>query len=438
MNPKPMSIDQAVVLIGQRDAGFPVPKGSPPKKILGLTVLERLILSAYQVGVRDFLLVGSDGFHGDGHLPSPEKDKRFRKEGLHVEQVPLADLPDLVRQGKVKNRFWLFDGDVVFDPAILADAGQDDSSPLGSVGPGIQICDREMFPRLVEALLKHGFAPPGPPCQVESRGAFPSEALDDKGKFCLKVVSRKDAKRAIRYILSTGRRPEDGFMARVFIRPVSLMMTKHLLKLNMTPNMMTIISLAFGGLSVWLIGRGDPRSAVLAGCAFQFASILDHCDGANARITFRISKLGSAADLIGDILVYVFFFLSLPLGLYRVDRQTIWLILGLVVFLSMILYYFKIFRIALSAGAGSISLTSASLYSFASKTEGKSDRQNVRGKLERLTSRVTFIFRREFFPTAVLLILIFAGTKALMVMVSILYPLQGVYIMVQAKKRLST
>ena len=216
------------------------------------------------------------------------------------------------------------------------------------------------------------------------------------------------------------------------------MMTKHLLKLNMTPNMMTIISLAFGGLSVWLIGRGDPRSAVLAGCAFQFASILDHCDGANARITFRISKLGSAADLIGDILVYVFFFLSLPLGLYRVDRQTIWLILGLVVFLSMILYYFKIFRIALSAGAGSISLTSASLYSFASKTEGKSDRQNVRGKLERLTSRVTFIFRREFFPTAVLLILIFAGTKALMVMVSILYPLQGVYIMVQAKKRLST
>ena len=437
MNPKPMSIDQAVVLIGQRDAGFPVPKGSPPKKILGLTVLERLILSAYQVGVRDFLLVGSDGFHGDGHLPSPEKDKRFRKEGLHVEQVPLADLPDLVRQGKVKNRFWLFDGDVVFDPAILADAGQDDSSPLGSVGPGIQICDREMFPRLVEALLKHGFAPPGPPCQVESRGAFPSEALDDKGKFCLKVVSREDAKRAVRYILSTGRRPEDGFMAQVLIRPVSLMMTKHLLKLNMTPNMMTIISFAFGGLSVWLISRGDSRSVILAGCAFQFVSILDHCDGANARMTFRISKLGSAVDVIGDALVNFCFFLSLSLGLYRVDGQTIWLILGLVVFLSQILYYFNIIRIARSAGGGSISVTSASFYSFTKKTEGKSDRQNVRGKLERLASRLTFIFRREFFVTAILLIIIFVGTKALMVMVSILFPLQAIYTFDHARKRLS-
>ena len=436
MNLKPMSIDQAVVLIGQRDAGFLDPKGCPRKKILGLTVLERLILSAYQVGVRGFLLVGSDGFHREGHLPSPETDKRFRKDDLHLEHVSLSDLPDLVRQGKVKNRFWLFDSDVVFDPAILADAGQDDSSPLGSVGPGIQICDREMFPRMVEALLKHGSATPGPPRQVESCGALPSAALADKGKFCLKVVSREDTKRAIRYILSTGRRPEDGFMARVFIRPVSLSITKHLLKLNMTPNMMTIVSLAFGWLSVWLIGRGDSRSAILAGCAFQLASILDHCDGANARMTFRISKLGSAVDVIGDALVYVFFFLSLPLGLYRVDGRAIWLILGLVVFLSMILYYFNIFRIARLAGGGPISLTSASLYSFARKTEGKSDLQNVRGKLERLASRVTFIFRREFFPTAVLLILIFAGTKALMVIISILYPLQAIYIMVYAKKRL--
>ena len=436
MNLKPLSIDQAVVLIGHRDAGFPDPKGGPRKKILGLTVLERLVLSAYQVGVRDFLLVGSDGFHAEGHLPSPEKDKRFRKDDLHLEQVSLSDLPDYVRQGKIKNRFWLFDSDVVFDPAILVDAELDNPSPLVSVGPGIQICDRGMFPKLVEALSKHGSAPPGPPRQVESCGALPSAAVDDKGKFCLKIVTREDAKRAIRYILSTGRKHEDGFMARVFIRPASLKVTKYLLKLNMTPNMMTIISFAFGGLSIWLISRGDSRSAILAGCAFQFVSILDHCDGANARMTFRISKLGSAVDVIGDALVNAFFFLSLPLGLYRVDGRTIWLILDLVVFLSMILYYFYVIRMARSAGGGSISLTAARLFPFAIKTEGKNDRQNVRGKLERLASRVTFIFRREFFPTAVLLILICAGTKALMVIVSILYPLQGVYVMIYAKKRL--
>lgn len=436
MSLKALSIDQAVVLIGKRDAGFPDPKGSPRKKILGLTVLERLILSAHQAGVRDFLLIELGGFHKEGPLPSPEKDKRFRKDDLHLEVVSLSDLPDFARQGKVNNRFWLFDGDVVFDPAILTDAGQDDSSPLRSVGPGIQICHREMVPGLVETLLKHGSATPGPPRQAESRGALPSAALADGGKFCLKVVSREDAKRAIRYILSTGRRPQDGTMARVFIRPLSLMMTKPLLKINITPNMMTIISLAFGGLSVWLISRGDSRSAILAGCAFQFASILDHCDGANARMTFRISKLGSAIDIIGDALIYVLFFLCLPLGLYRAGGRTIWLILGLVVFLSMVLYYFNVIRMARAAGGGSISLTAASLFSFARNTEGESGRPNVRGKLERFASRITFIFRREFFPTAVLLILIFAGTKALTVIASILYPVQGVYIMIYAKKHL--
>ena len=437
MSLKALSIDQAVVLIGKRDAGFSDPSWNPCKKILGLTVLERLILSAYQAGVRDFLLVESDEFHKEGHLPSPEKDLRFRKEDLHLEHVSLSDLPDFVHQGKVKNRFWLFDSDVVFDPAILTDAGQDDSSPFRSIGPGIQMCHREMFPGLVESLLKHGSATPGPHRQVESCGALPTAVLDDKSRFCLKVASREDAKRAIRYILSTGRTHEDGFMARVFIRPVSLMITKHLLKLNITPNTMTIIGIAFGWLSVWLIGRGDSRSAILAGCAFQFASILDHCDGANARMTFRISKLGSAVDVIGDALVNFCFFLSLSLGLYRVDGQTTWLILGLVVFLSQILYYFNIIRIARSAGGGSISVTSASFYSFTKKTEGKSDRQNVRGKLERLASRLTFIFRREFFVTAILLIIIFVGTKALMVMVSILFPLQAIYTFDHARKRLS-
>ena len=437
MSLKALSIDQAVVLIGKRDAGFPDPPWNPCKKILGLTVLERLILSANQAGVRDFLLVEPDEFHKEGHLPSPEKDKRFRKEDLHLEQVSFSDLPDFVHQGKVKNRFWLFDSDVVFDPAILTDAGQDDSSPLRSIGPGIQMCHREMFPGLVESLLKHGSATPGPHRQVESRGALPTAVLDDKSRFCLKVASREDAKRAVRYILSTGRTHEDGFMARVFIRPVSLMITKHLLKLNITPNTMTIIGIAFGWLSVWLIGRGDSRSAILAGGAFQFASILDHCDGANARMTFRVSKLGSAVDVLGDALVNFCFFLSLSLGLYRVDGQTIWFILGLVVFLSLILYYFNIIRIARSAGGGSISVTSASFYSFTRETEGKSDRQNVRGKLESLASRVTFIFRREFFVTAILLIIIFAGTKALMVMVSILFPLQAIYTFDRARKRLS-
>lgn len=436
MSLKTLSIDQAVVLIGKRNAEFPDPKWSPREKILGLTVLERLILSAHQAGVRDFLIVELGGFQKEGPHLSFEKDKRFRKDDLHLEHVSLSDLPDIARQDKVKSHFWLFDGDVVFDPAILTDAGQDDSPLFGSVGPGIQRCHREMLPGLVEALLKHEAATPGPQRQGEGRGAHPSAAVDDQGKFCLKVESREDAKRAMRYVLSTGRRPQDGFMARYFIRPVSLWLTKHLLELNMTPNMMTAVSLAFGGLSAWLIGRGDSRSAVLAGCAFQFASILDHCDGANARMTFRISNIGSAVDVIGDALVYILFFLSLPLGLYRADGRRIWLILGLLVFLSMILFYLDVFRMARPEGGGSISVASGNLFSFTKEIEEKRTQKNVRGVVEKVASRITFLFRREFFPTAVLLILIFAGTKALMAVVSILYPVQGVYITIVANKRL--
>jgi phosphatidylglycerophosphate synthase len=435
MSLKAPFLDQAVVLIEKREAGLPDPKWDPRKKILGLTVLERLILSAHQAGVRDFLLVGPDGDPPEGALPSPEKDRRFRKDDLKIERVSLSGLPEIVRQGKLKSRLWVFDGDVAFDPAILTDAGPDDSSPHRVVGPGIQICLREMLPGLVESLLKHGAATPGPRRQAESGEAPPPGASEAKRRFCLKVVSREDAKIAMRYVLSTGRRPQDGFMARYFLRPVSLWITKYLLKLNITPNMMTAVSLACGGLSVWLIGRGDSRSAALSGCAFQFASILDHCDGANARMTFRISKVGSAVDVVGDALVYILFFLCLPLGLYRADGRRIWLILGLAVFLSMIAFYIDVFRMARSAGGGSISVASGSLFSFHKEIEGQRAQRHLPGIVEKVASRIAFIFRREFFPTAVLLILIFAGTKVLMVLVSILYPVQGVYITLIANRR---
>ena len=415
MSKQPLAIDQAVVLIGGRGSGPEEGGRDPRRKLIGLTVLERLILTAHQAGVRDFLLAVPDRDAPGGTIPCPEKDERFLQEGLRMKQVPLSGLEDLVRRGRIKERFWVFDADVVFDPAILAEAGQDDPSPLRAVAPGIRVCRREALPRAVEERT-----PPGP------------AAPDAQGRFSIRVRSREDRKKAERYVLGTGRRPQDGPIAKYFLRPVALWLTKHLLKLNVTPNTMTAASFAFNLLSVWLIVQGDHRSAVLSTFAFQFASILDHGDGANARMTFRVSKVGSAVDVLGDSVIYFLYFMGLPIGLYRADGRTSWLLLGLILFFSMALYFISVFRMARLSDGGPAPVASGHLFAFARDIEKKASR----GFVERVIAAIAYIFRSEFFRAAVLVIIIAGGAKALMGFVLVLFPMKGIYIAGLAEKRI--
>lgn len=86
-----MRVDQAVVLIA--------PEGRPGKRILGLDPLERVLLTASQAGVTDFILAGADGVDGKAILASLQQDKRFQDRDIRPEYVPRSGLAEIGRCG---------------------------------------------------------------------------------------------------------------------------------------------------------------------------------------------------------------------------------------------------------------------------------------------------------------------------------------------------
>ena len=110
-------------------------------------------------------------------------------------------------------------------------------------------------------------------------------------------------------------KPTDGIFARMN-RRVSIPISRQLIKLPITPNMVSLhmgvsfaagLYFAFGGYWNTLIG------AVLG----VWASILDGSDGEVARLKLQASAFGCWLETICDYLYYIFIFVGMTIGLVR-------------------------------------------------------------------------------------------------------------------------
>jgi len=101
----------------------------------------------------------------------------------------------------------------------------------------------------------------------------------------------------------------EGFMSRYVERPISLAISRRLVETSITPNQITLISIAIGlaGAALMAVSKGPPQIA--GSLLFLLHSIVDGCDGEIARIKFMESRIGGILDFWGDNLVHsaVFF-----------------------------------------------------------------------------------------------------------------------------------
>lgn len=464
-----MHLDKAIVLTGRREEALSGVKDILPRTILGLPMIERTILTASQAGVREFILIGADAESGKAILASLSEDKRFHDKDKHLEYVPLSGLMDFVRRGGLKGRFWLMDGDVVFAPAVLEKAAQadpgedrdllvvhslkeerpgqqpaiitaDDGRTIKAFGgdsggravsfAGVCLCSDETLARLAGAFTKRDSIHLDADVMKEAFAPARTVAFDAGPDFCETVASKGSVKRAERYLLGTARKPTDGFFSRNFNRYISTFLTRQLLKINVTPLEISVVVLFVGLMSGWLEGRGGYRNAVLGAFLFELASIIDGCDGENARLTFRSSKLGGALDVAGDALIFVFFFMNLPIGLYRSTWNNLWLIVGGLCVLSMILFYVQFSIYAQRSGIGN------NIVAVVKDIEKSASRPGFAGKLDWLASKIAPIYRRDFFATWAFLIILFGGAKILMGILAVFSPLEAVYMFFYSRRRL--
>ena len=112
-------------------------------------------------------------------------------------------------------------------------------------------------------------------------------------------------------------------------RHLSYLLTLLLVKLPVTPNQVTSLSLAAGLTGAWCFSLGTMNADVIGGLLLIACYTLDNCDGEIARLKSLSSKWGAQFDDIADWLVDGAFFAGLGYGVSAATGEAFWLWLGL-------------------------------------------------------------------------------------------------------------
>lgn len=125
----------------------------------------------------------------------------------------------------------------------------------------------------------------------------------------------------------------DGFVDRVFNRPVGRFLSKVLIHTPVSPNMVSITSILIGVVAAVFLAEGGFRWALIGAILFQVSAIVDCVDGDIARILFKESPLGKWIDLVGDQVVHISVFAGIAFGVLRNGggKETVWLGISAVV-----------------------------------------------------------------------------------------------------------
>jgi phosphatidylglycerophosphate synthase len=146
------------------------------------------------------------------------------------------------------------------------------------------------------------------------RALFDETALPPDADGVLALSSAADAPRAERWLLRSLIKQNEGFMSRHFERRVSLAVTRRLVDTRVTPNMMTLVSVAIGLLGAPCFLSAAPAWQLTGALLFLAHSILDGCDGELARLKFLESRWGAVLDFWGDNVVHVAVFSAIAVG----------------------------------------------------------------------------------------------------------------------------
>jgi 1L-myo-inositol 1-phosphate cytidylyltransferase / CDP-L-myo-inositol myo-inositolphosphotransferase len=276
---------------------LPAPVGAeappPETMIAGLPLLRRIVLAAERAGF-DRVLVHPRACSRPGLLDGTGAallgaDPVTRAPGRLV-LLPVNVLPQ-ARWLRLLREMPLEPGPPAVDPSGAATVeGVEGGALLRSAENG--------GPALVEELAR--------------RRPRVAAAGDPAGRFPL--VGADGPRAAEAWLLQSLIKDTEGFMSRHVERRISLAITRRLVGTSITPNAMTLVSLAMGLLGAPFFLSSDPLLQVAGSLLFLTHSILDGCDGELARLKFLESPGGARLDFWGDNLVHVAVFACMAIG----------------------------------------------------------------------------------------------------------------------------
>ena len=235
----------------------------------------------------------------------------------------------------------------------------------------------------------------------------PVVSIDVSEHLWQRVSTEQDRRIAERKLDRWLVKPTDGFYAQLN-RRISIPISRQLIKLPITANMVSLFTLGVGFGSAVFFALGGYWDTLLGAFLCLFASILDGCDGEVARLKLLESDFGCWLETLCDYVFYFFLLIGMTIGQWRSSGTRAILLWGGLLLLGAVASFLAVGwqRHRLAAGRPeqllriwqnhAVSRRSNPLLYFARHTE--------------------FILRRCFFPYALVVFALFNIMKVAFVL----------------------
>lgn len=337
--------------------------------LLGLSFIERVILTAKKSGLTDFYVV--TGYNGEKvrqYLNRFSQRRNINISHITNEQWERENGLSVLKAKKLLNEnFILLMGDHIFDESILvklkneriADGEvmlavdyniktnklvdvndvskvlvEDDKildigkniEKYNAYDTGIFLSSPAIFSAIEESLKSGDSSLTGGIRVLASKGE--AKTFNIKDDYWIDVDDDKTFKKAKDKLLDTLKKTSDGPVSRYLNRPISIRISKYLVKTNITPNFMSFFSFILAMLGAFFFFLGGYINLVIGGILAQGASVIDGCDGEIARLKFQKTDFGGWFDAVLDRYADAFLLFGLAWYVYASDANWLTLFIG--------------------------------------------------------------------------------------------------------------
>jgi len=310
----------------------------PLISLLGLSFIERVMLTAKKSGIKEFqIVIGYKGKKIQKYLGNGEKlgvniDYIYNDEWRKGNGISVLKAKDYIQEP-----FILLMADHLFDYKILLALQKqtieddecilcvdknhhkyldvDDATKVfikdgkikdidkqlddyNGIDTGIFLCTPIIFDALEESIDSGNESLAAGIKVLANRHQM--KAFDVSDKYWLDVDDDNALNNAKSLLFEKLKKNTDGPVSRILNRPISKKISELLLKTNITPNQISLISFILGLFGALCFYIGDYFYLVIGGLLVHLSSIIDGCDGEVARLKLVESKYGGWFDAVLD------------------------------------------------------------------------------------------------------------------------------------------
>ncbi|MBL9137356.1 MAG: CDP-alcohol phosphatidyltransferase family protein [Verrucomicrobiales bacterium] len=272
----------------RRPAVILVDAGTSRLKVAALTLLDRQLIAVHRAGCGPIRVVC------EGALPLPRGSRAM------AWKVPFEVIRewDGRREGPT----------VVLRTDCLVSVA--DAKRLAAAAGPVRLADADGGV-LNAALLADGSA--GWEAAMAAAPLMPAQGV------ACRVGDGETARVATRELWGSITSATDGWVDRVFNRPVGRPFSRLLIHTPVTPNMISVAATLLGLIAAVMFAQATVGWSIAAALLFQVSAILDCMDGDVARVVFKESPLGKWLDIVGDQVVHIGVFLGIAVGVGEKD-----------------------------------------------------------------------------------------------------------------------